>query len=422
MLPVDFFLACRYLKPKRTFVSVITLLSILGPILGVAILLIVSSVMAGFDRDIRNGIMNMNAHLTVYPFKERYFAETADLLERLEKYGIHATPVIEAPALIQIRDQIMPKYIRGVIPERERLVTSIFDKLYAPGRELKPGQVIVGDRFSYSTGLLTGSQFLIHSPARLTAHIHWKEDGKIDFQQPDEMYLPEEVTICNYFSLGVADFDDNIIVMHLDQAAELLGLDWGSATSIQAKVPDPMNMTELVSQMRRENRDLQFVTWQEKNQMLFSTLKVEKNLMTFLMAFIVVVASFSIAATLITVVVQKTREIGVLKAVGTSSGTIARIFLLQGAIIGVLGTGLGLLLGSTILALRDQVAAVLSFLMGHEVFPAELYHLTRIPAQTTGTDLLLISVMSFAICVLAALVPAIYASALRPAKSLQEDN
>ena len=125
---------------------------------------------------------------------------------------------------------------------------------------------------------------------------------------------------------------------------------------------------------------------------------------------------------MITVVVQKTREIGVLKAVGTPSWTIARIFLLQGAIIGVLGTGLGLILGGTILALRDQVAAVLSFLMGHEVFPAELYHLTRIPSLTTGTDLLVITVMSVAICILAALVPAIYASALSPAKSLQEDN
>ena len=163
-------------------------------------------------------------------------------------------------------------------------------------------------------------------------------------------------------------------------------------------------------------------TWQERNQMLFGTLKVEKNLMTFLMAFIVLVASFSIAGTLITVVVQKTREIGVMKAVGFGRLMIARVFLFQGAIIGVIGTAAGTALGLLVIVFRRQIADFLSFIMGHDVFPAELYHLEAIPAQVTASDLTFIIILSLIICISAAVVPAIYASSLQPAKALQEDN
>jgi len=180
-------------------------------------------------------------------------------------------------------------------------------------------------------------------------------------------------------------------------------------------------MDALVQTLREALLPADVVTWQERNQLLFGTLRVEKNLMSFLMAFIVLVASFSIAATLITVVVQKTREIGVLKAVGMSRWLIARIFLLQGAVIGVIGTSLGTALGLLVMACRNQIAALLSAIMGHDVFPAELYHLTQIPALTTAADLGRIVALSLSICVLAALVPALYASAMAPAKALQDD-
>lgn len=421
-LPADLFLALRYLRPKRTFVSVITLLSILGPTLGVAILLIVSSVMAGFDRDIRNGIMNMQAHLTVYPGQEKSFKTPLKMVEALSRYRIKAAPVIETDALIQVHEQIYPKIIRGIIPELEGNVTSIQRNFFDRAYKLRDGEAVIGGRLASLTGLRQGQQFLIHSPARLTRNIRWSADGKVEVQEPDEVYLPEEVTVGNYYSMGVADFDDNIIIIHADQAAELMGLNWGEATSIQASVPDPMAMEALTRKLRQDFPDCTFVTWQEKNELLFGTLRVEKNLMTFLMAFIVLVASFSIAATLITVAVQKTREIGVLKAVGISSACIARIFLLQGGIIGVTGTSLGILLGLLVMAARNKIAALLSLVMGHEIFPAELYHLTQIPALTTPADLLRIILLSLAICVLAALVPALYASALTPAKALQEDN
>ncbi|NLF94057.1 MAG: ABC transporter permease, partial [Oligosphaeraceae bacterium] len=304
----------------------------------------------------------------------------------------------------------------------EKEVTSIQRNYLTPGLVLKEKQIVIGTRLAESLNLRIGDSVLIHSPARLTENIHWQDDGSVKISEPDEFYLPEEVKVVGYYSMGVADYDDNVIIMHLDQAADIFGQNWGSATSIQVAVPDPLAMDSLTRKLKAEFPFFNFVTWQEKNELLFGTLKVEKNLMTFLMTFIVLVASFSIAATLITVVVQKTREIGVMKAVGMAPFCIARIFLCQGAIIGVIGTSLGVALGLTVMACRNQIADLLSFLMGHEVFPPELYHLTRIPAFTTTADLLLIISLSLGICILAALVPAVYAAAMQPANALQEEN
>lgn len=420
-LPSDIFLALRYLKPRRTFVSVITLLSVLGPVLGVAVLIVVSAVMTGFDIDIRKGIMDMQAHIQIYPAAARAIENPQKIIDALNKMDIKASPLIEGPVLVQAKDEITPKVLRGIAPETEHLVSEIRNKIIAGEYDIKEGEALIGDRMAWQLGLKLGSTMLLHSPARLTQNVKWKDDGTVDVSAPDELYLPEEVKIVGIYSMGVADFDDNIIFMHIDQAADLYGFDWDTATCVQCKVKDPLNMGDLPDRINAKISGIQCITWQERNSLLFGTLKVEKNLMTFLMAFIVLVASFSIAATLITVVVQKTREIGVMKAIGMSGVMIARVFLFQGAIIGVIGTMLGTLLGVLIVIFRDKIADFLSFVMGHDVFPPELYHLRSIPAHITASDMTLILVLALSICVCAAIIPAIYASLKEPARSLQED-
>ena len=421
-MTADFFLALRYLRPKRTFVSVITLLSILGPVLGVAVLIIVSAVMAGFDRDIRQSIIDMQSHVQLYPLYEPSVAEPDKIISQLKDVGVVGAPLIEGSALIQVSGNIVPKVIKGIVPEQERLVSNLSRSMLAGRYEIKDGEAIVGDRLASQLRLKIGDSLLIHSPARLTQNVQWKDDGTVDVRSPDDLYLPEQVRIVGLYSMGVADFDDNIVFLTLDQAAELFGKEWDTASCIQCRVPDPMNIEPVQEKIQRMFPRLEALTWKERNRMLFGTLRVEKNLMTFLMAFIVLVASFSIAATLITVVVQKTREIGVMKAVGMSWQMVARVFLLQGAIIGVLGTAFGTALGLLIIAFREKIADLLSWIMGTDVFPAELYHLRKIPALVTSGDLAFIVLLSLAICVLAAVVPALYASSLAPAHALQEEN
>ncbi|MBR5078624.1 MAG: ABC transporter permease [Victivallales bacterium] len=436
-LPLDIFLALRYLRPKRTFVSFITLLSILGPTLGVAILLIVNSIMAGFGKDIQENIMSWQAHLHVFPNMKSTMDDPEKIIEILEKHGVKASPLIQDSALIQVKAStlsgeteqvIQPKVVYGIDPAREGEVTGIKGAMIYGKFDIEEGEALVGDRLANAVGLRIGSSFLIHSPARLTQNVKWDKDGQVHVGQPDEVYLPEEVKVVGIFSMGFAEFDENVIFVRRDQAADLFGYDWGTATSVQGKVPDPMQMDKLMqelnSSINEPNRLRRFkiVTWKERNQMLFSTLQVEKKLMAFLMTFILLVASFSIAATLITVVVQKTREIGTLKAVGVSSWTVARIFMFQGAAIGVFGTTFGITLGLLVIHYRNAIAAILSKIMGHDVFPPELYHLNHLPALWTASDLVTVSILSMTVCILAALIPAIFASALPPAKSLQDNN
>ena len=436
-LPLDIFLALRYLRPKRTFVSFITLLSILGPTLGVAILLIVNSIMAGFGKDIQENIMSWQAHLHVSPNMKSTMDEPEKIIEILEKHGVKASPLIQDSALIQVKAStlsgeteqvIQPKVVYGIDPAREGEVTGIKGAMIYGKFDIEEGEALVGDRLANAVGLRIGSSFLIHSPARLTQNVKWDKDGQVHVGQPDEVYLPEEVKVVGIFSMGFAEFDENVIFVRRDQAADLFGYDWGTATSVQGKVPDPMQMDKLMQELNGDinepNRLRRFkiVTWKERNQMLFSTLQVEKKLMAFLMTFILLVASFSIAATLITVVVQKTREIGTLKAVGVSSWTVARIFMFQGAAIGVFGTTFGITLGLLVIHYRNAIAAILSKILGHDVFPPELYHLNPLPALWTANDLVTVSILSMTVCILAALIPAIFASALPPAKSLQDNN
>ena len=427
--PADWFLSLRYLRPKRTFVSVITLLSILGPVLGVALLVIVTSVMSGFDHDIRDKILGMQAHLQVFPptsylsDQKPVIQDPTPVLEALTRNQAFGSPLIEGPVLLQVRDKISAKYLKGILPDKERLVTSLGQKENLRGRfDIREGEALIGDEMAAELGLRLGDRFLVHSPSKLTRSVEWGKDGQVKVNKSDEVYLPEELTVVGIFSMGVYEYNSSILFVHLDQAANLFGMEWGSATSIQVRAPDPFKMAPLVSELRRLFPAYRFMTWEEANEVLFGALRVEKNLMFFLLFFIVIVASFGIAGTLITVVVQKTREIGIMKAVGMTNGMIARIFLYQGAIIGVVGSTVGTLLGAVVIQNRNTIAALLGKIMGVEVFPAKLYHLTKIPGFLVPSDMVLIVGMSMLICIAAAVIPALYAAALSPADALREDN
>ena len=441
-LTADLLLACRYMRPKRTFISIITLLSVIGPMLGVAILIIVTSVMAGFDYDIRKGILGMQAHVYVQPtIPGQIIEDPKPLLARMAEANMQGAPVIEGPVLIQHHGESLIKMGRGILPALEGKVTKLVSNGRFVGRfDIEEGEVVIGSEMARLMGLRLGDELLLHAPQKLTSNIKWGDDGEVTVEQPDEIYLPEQVEVVGIFSMGIRDFDNGFILLHLHQAASLFGYDWGSAMYIHGSVPDPFQMEEELAALRaklpmhrvrrqtEQGAEERFEpkynvrSWQEENHMLFSTLRVEKTLMLFLLTFIVVVASFGITGTLITLAVQKTREIGILKAMGMSRWLVARIFLLLGAVIGTLGTALGTAAGLLVIRYRNQVADLIGRVIGAEVFPAELYHLMQIPGRPMLADVSLIVALSILICTLASLIPALYASALSPAQALREDN
>lgn len=427
LLNADILLALRYLRPKRTFISFVTLLSVLGPVLGVGLLVIVIAVMSGFDRQLKQGILSMQSHVQVTPSFRNSDDAVAVLpnpdriVDRLQSLDCEAAPVVEGPVLLQVRNQAAGKFVRGILPEQERRATDFADKVR--GRfDVEEGEAVIGAQLAAELGIQLGDNLLIHSPANLTANFVWDERGQIQTRDQTEVYLPEEVEVVGILSTGVYEYDSSLVVLHLDQAADLFGLPWGTATKVHAKVPDPFRIAPIVETLREDFPSRQIITWQESNKQYFDALRVEKNMMFFLLTFIVLVAAFGISTTLVTVAVQKTREIGVLKAVGFGPFEVARIFLYQGAIIGGIGTSLGVGAGLLVLHYRSAIAAFLARFMGVEIFPPELYHFSEIPARVLPLDVAIIGISALVLCILAALVPAGYASLLSPADALREDN
>ncbi|MDD2236010.1 MAG: ABC transporter permease [Kiritimatiellae bacterium] len=405
-LPFSLFIALKYLRPKRTFISVVTVISILGVLLGVAVLVIVLSVMSGFDQMWRDKILGFNAHLTVAGWK--VIEDDREIIDIIEQAPgvVGAAPYVQGLVFIQRDDRIFTPFVRGIQPDEERRISRIPEHMTAGEFAIEDDEVLVGADLARRLNAWTGDKLLLYSPRNFTS-------------ASDELYLPTELTIRGIFDLGMWDFDMGYILTTLDTARNLFGLESG-VHGIQVMTTDPYQAPETARAVRRSlGGGYNIQTWMEMNRQLFSALRVEKNMMFFLLIFITVVAAFGITNTLITLTVQKTREIGLLKALGYSSGHIMRIFVWQGLISGVIGTIAGIGTGLLILHYRNDLMHAMTTRFGWELFPKELYHLTEIPAKTSGMDIAIIAVSVMVICTVAGVIPAWRAARLDPAKSLR---
>jgi lipoprotein-releasing system permease protein len=406
-LPFSLFLALKYLKPKRTYFSVVTIISILGVLLGVAVLIIVLSVMSGFDEMWREKILAFNAHLTVTAAGG--IENDEDLARRIEavKGVTAAAPSIEGPVVVQCHGRIFTPLLRGVSPERERAVSQIPQHMVAGQFALQGDQAVIGQDLARRVGAGVGDKLLVSSPRNFTSK--------------DEITLPEELTVAGIFELGMWEYDAGFVLCSLDTGRELYGMDSG-AQSIRVMTKDPYAAQTVAAKVRAAlGPEYVVETWMEQNRQLFSALRVEKNMMFFLLIFITIVAAFGITNTLITVTVQKTREIGLLKAIGFSSGSIMRIFFWQGWIEGMLGTTAGIAFALWVLHYRNALMHWLADTFHLELFPKELYRLSEIPSQTSPLDVTIVALAVIAICTLAGLIPAYRAARLDPVESLRHE-
>lgn len=405
--PFSLFLALKYLKPKRTFVSVITIISVIGVMLGVAVLIIVLSVMSGFDHMWRDKILSFNAHITL----TGYGAIDApdELIERIESVdGVNgAAPYVEGLVFLQHQDRIYTPLLRGIDPAYEVRVSRVPEHIVAGTFDIVYEEIVLGRDLAAQMGVRVGDTILVYSPQ--------------SFVSPDEIRLPEELVVSGIYELGMWDFDMGYTLTSIGMARELYGMEQG-VHGVQIMTDDPYRAHLVAERLKADlGPNYEVRTWMELNRQLFAALRVEKNMMFFLLIFITIVAAFGITNTLITLTVQKTREIGLLKSLGFSSGSIMRVFYWQGWIQGVLGTALGIVMGLTILAYRNDLMYWLSEQFGWELFPKELYHLSEIPASTSPVDLVLIAVSVMVICTLAGLVPAYRAASLDPARALRNE-
>ena len=416
-----FFLARKFLKPRRNAVSLITLTSILGVTLGVAVLMIVLAVMTGFTDQMKEKLIETQAHFQLRsPFGVIRNSDLA--VKMLEQHGVQAAPVIQAPVLIQYgRSQLDTQTIMfGVRASDLEKHLRLKSQLQRGDLVLDDHRVIISRTMAGRWNLDVGDRLLLHSPQKLTSLVQLSPSGGVKMNPAGELYLPEEFTVAGIYELGKHDFDRMVLFVGLDDAAEVLDLPWGSATSVLGWGADPFDQDELIEQLRREiPGQYVLVTWEENNRQLLSVLDMEKRMMFFLLIFIVLVAAFSITNTLITSAYQKTREIGLLKAIGGSDRFVLAVFVLQGFWIGVLGSAFGTLLGYLVLRYRNGILHFASWCSGRDLFPKEFYFFNELPAHIVGTDVAIIVCSSVVLCTLGALLPAWRAARLDPAAALR---
>jgi len=404
-LPFSLFLALKYLRPKRTFVSIITIISVLGVLLGVAVLVIVLSVMSGFDDMWREKILSFNAHLTVTT--GAIIEAPQDVMDdiRSVKGVTGAAPFVQGLVFIQRGDRVYTPVVRGIDVRYEKDVSRIPEHMVRGKFSVEDDGMVIGRDLAVQMGVAVGDKVLVYSPQ--------------NFSAADELHLPEELTVAGIFDLGMWEYDIGYVLTSLDRARELYKIEEG-VHGIQVMTADPFRATDVKALLQEKLGPMYDVTtWMEQNRQLFGALEVEKNMMFFLLIFIALVAAFGICNTLITVAVQKTREIGLLRAIGYSSNQVMGVFLWQGWIQGLIGTGLGIGFGLLVLEYRNELLRTMSLRFHMELLPKELYHLSEIPSTVMPRDILIIGISVMVMCTLAGLIPAWRAARLDPVRALR---
>ncbi len=424
MLPYEAVLALRYLRPRRTFVSVITLISILGVLLGVAVLIVVLGVMSGFDKEWRDRILGFKAHITIYAADpEQPLVNYGPIMEAVSKNPnvIGVSPFIRGQALIRTEPssgQSRPSapLIMGVDPVTLGKV-SVLPASIIPGEgafDFDDHGAVVGCDWASIMHVRLGDRIAIYSYRALEAM------AKQTNGQPQTAALAEDFVIRGIFDVGFPDYNRSIVAISLDDARDLQSLPDDSASALEVKLKDPFMAGEVVDQLQKSIKtDLTYLTWKQDNPEIFNALATEKNMMFFLLFFIMIVAAFGIVNCQITFVVQKTGEIGILKSLGATSRQVLWIFLSQSVIVGALGVGLGFAAGLTALRYRNQFLEFVERITHTNLLPSSIYHVYDLPAVIQPLDIVVICGTAFAACVLAGLFPAWKASRLQPVEALR---
>lgn len=427
------FLALRYLKPKRTFLSIITLVSITGVMLGITVLILVISVMTGFEQELRRKVIGFDAHLLVSEPSTGVLEDWEDVEGELRKNpGVVAVaPFVQGPVLVEYdRRRLAPK-IRGIDAELEQQVTEISDFIIDGRLELDGSQTVIGSELAKALGVGVGDVITVYSPGNIGEvleeidRIEQTEDGaegqsrNTELQNLRQLVLPTDLEVTGIFESGRFLYDSEFLLVPLHIGQELYSLDAG-IHGLSVKTSAPYDAPRIAREIHENlTRPLYAMTWIDMNRQLFDAIKMERQVMFFLLMFIILVAAFGIMNTLITVTVQKTREIGIMKALGARTAQIVGVFVFQGMVVGVFGTITGLALGMTLVQFRNEFSQWLAQTLGVEVFPASVYGFTEIPAEVVASDVAIICVSAFLICSIAALIPAWFAARLDPVKALR---
>jgi len=423
-LPFELLLALRYLRPKRTFVSIITVISILGVMLGVAVLIIVISVMSGFDHDLREKFFGFSAHLKVMPrfqsgMMENYALVASQVASNKAVKGV--SPFILGQVVIETqpltgKSSFLAPVVRGIDPQTEATVSRLATNIVKGEFDVSRRGLLIGTGMAESLSLRVGDAVSVYS-ARQLESLRRQKNGEREKVSP-----PDDFEIRGIFDAGYYEFNSLIAIASLESAQRFNDMEESDSVSgLTIALHDPYQAAALARVLEFElGGDYMVTTWLQDSPLMMAVM-VEKNVMTYTLFFIVLVAAFGICCTLITFIMMKTREIGLMKAIGARSRQVMCVFLFQSLVVSVLGIFAGLGLGWLAVTYRNQFLGLLRSTTGAELFPAEIYGFTQLPALIMPGDLFLICGGSLVICLIAAAFPAWHASRLNPVEALRHE-
>jgi lipoprotein-releasing system permease protein len=422
-LPYELFIGLRYLKAKRkaTFISIITVISTAGVALGVMALIIVLAVMTGFEEDLKEKILGTNAHIVVLKSSGE-IDDYNGLMKKLKGLSgvVAATPFIYNQVMLSTGRNVSGVVLRGIETRTDTQVTNLYKSMVegklsaldqaasppAAGSEPPLPGVIIGKELARHLNLDTGDTVNVVSPLGNITPL-----GMIPKMK--------RFRVAGIFNTGMFEYDSTLAYVGLSEAQSFLGMD-DAVTGIQLKVTDVYKTGEIT---RKINRELGFPyyarDWMQMNKNILFALKTEKMVMFIILTLIVLVAAFGIASTLFMVVMEKTKDIAILKSMGATGKSIMRIFVLEGLIIGVTGTVLGVLGGLLVARNLEPIVGLIQRLTGFELFSKDVYYLDRFPSLVIPGDVILISLTAVIISFVATLYPSWQASRMAPAEAIR---
>ncbi len=414
-LPFELRIGWRYTRAGRStrrngFISFISGVSMLGIALGVAALIIVLSVMNGFQKEVRDRMLSVVSHIEIYAQGGAALPDVVQTLAQARENAqvVGAAPFIAAQALLARGEDMKGVLVRGIDPALEREVTD----LATPGQQtvlqqLQPGGfgVVLGGELARSMGVRTGDVVTLVAPSG---------------QVTPAGVVPrlKQMTVLGTFDSGHFEYDSTLALVHWQDAAKIFRLE--GPTGVRLKLRD-LHQARAVAQDLSDTLGSGFLVrdWTRQNRSWFAAVQVEKRMMFIILTLIVAVAAFNLVSTLVMTVTDKRADIAILRTLGASPGSIMGIFMVQGAMVGVIGTGAGLLLGLGVAFNIDVIVPALEHMLGATFLPQDIYLISSMPSDPQRADILPVALISLAMAFVATLYPSWRASQINPAEALR---